>query len=226
MLKNLKSLFIVEDDKPKAAPAKDSLKKETNNNTSKKTKNKPVTTNATPLNADTSGTVDQTIVEKLLSAIEKNNLEGFDYLEYKKSLKALEKMPMDEATKYRSAFATASTMGVTLEKLLNTVRFYIGVLDKENEQFVGTFKNQFTDKVANKEKEITQFEGIIKEKAEKIKQLTEEIARHQDQIADLKVKLEEGKLKINQTQSNFTESYTLLKSQFEEDIVKMHQYLK
>ncbi|PKV53100.1 hypothetical protein ATE84_5235 [Aquimarina sp. MAR_2010_214] len=226
MLKNLKSLFIVDDSEEENKPKQESAK----NDDTKSDKNPPTKT-PPPLpnkvvNSGSSGVIDAKIIEKLLQAIEKNNLEGFDYLEYKKSLKALEKMPMDEATKYRSAFATASTMGVTLDKLLQTTNFYIGVLDKENEQFLGAFKNQFNDKVSGREREVAQFESIIKEKSAEIKKLTEEIAKHQKQITDLKGKIEESNAKINKTQNDFKLSYDHLKSQLEEDKVKMQKYLK
>lgn len=224
MLKNLKSLFIVEEsqeekkenstsDKPAPAIEKSNIS----------TTAPPISNNSVGSN---SGAIDTAIIEKLLQAIEKNNLEGFDYLEYKKSLKALEKMPMDEATKYRSAFATASTMGVTLDKLLETVNFYIGILDKENSQFTNAFKSQFDNKVSGREREITQFESIIKEKSSQIKTLTDEITKHQEQIQGLKAKLEESNSKIIKTQNDFKKSYDHLKSQFEDDVVKMQKYLK
>ena len=224
MLKNLKSLFIVEDTeegKPKEVESKQEKGTKINSASSADT---PPPLPKKPTN--TEGVVDSKIIEKLLEAIEKNNLEGFDYLEYKKSLKALEKMPMDEATKYRSAFATASTLGVTLDKLMQTTNFYIGVLDKENEQFLGAFKSQFDDKVSGREREIAQFETIIKEKSAEIKKLTDEITKHQNQIADLKGKIEESNAKISKTQNDFKISYTHLKNQFEEDKVKMEKYLK
>ncbi|MHA7058708.1 hypothetical protein ACWGOQ_0015895 [Aquimarina sp. M1] len=226
MLKNLKSLFIVDDTEEENKKPADSVEKTDAGSDQKPTASTPPPLPNNPVTASSEGVLDTKIVEKLLQAIEKNNLDGFDYLEYKKSLKALEKMPMDEATKYRSAFATAATMGVTLDKLLQTTNFYIGVLDKENEQFLGAFKNQFDSKVSGREREIAQFESIIKEKSEEIKKLTEEIAKHQQQIGDLKTKVEESNSKINKTQNDFKVSYHHLKVQFEEDIVKMKKYLK
>jgi len=226
MLKNLKSLFIVDDAEEENKESSESVEKSEVKSDKKPAASIPPPLPNNPISASSEGALDTKIVEKLLQAIEKNNLEGFDYLEYKKSLKALEKMPMDEATKYRSAFATASTMGVTLDKLLKTTNFYIGVLDKENEQFIGAFKNQFDSKVSGREREIAQFESIIKEKSEQIKKLTEEIAKHQQQIGDLKAKVEESNSKINKTQNDFKVSYSHLKAQFEEDIVKMQKYLK
>jgi len=226
MLKNLKSLFIVDDSEDEKKESPESIKKPENAKAEKTSTSTPPPLPNTSANASSDGTLDTKIIEKLLQAIEKNNLDGFDYLEYKKSLKALEKMPMDEATKYRSAFATASTMGVTLDKLLQTTDFYISVLNKENDQFLGAFKNQFDDKVSGREREIAQFESIIKEKSEQIKKLTEEISKHQQQIGDLKAKVEESNNKINKTQNDFKVSYNHLKTQFEEDKVKMQKYLK
>ncbi|AXT56649.1 hypothetical protein J8L88_07305 [Aquimarina sp. MMG015] len=226
MLKNLKSLFIVDDSEEENKETSGSSEKADVSSDKKPAASTPPPLPNNPISSSSEGVLDTKIVEKLLQAIEKNNLDGFDYLEYKKSLKALEKMPMDEATKYRSAFATASTMGVTLDKLLQTTNFYIGVLDKENEQFIGAFKNQFDSKVSGREREIAQFESIIKEKSEQIKKLTEEIAKHQKQIGDLKAKVEESNSKINKTQNDFKVSYSHLKAQFEEDIVKMQKYLK
>lgn len=223
MLKNLKSLFIVEepeDDKKKVK--KEEVTKTPNKQESTTTNTSTVSRTTT----NTTGVVDAKIVEKLLQAIEANNLEGFDYLEFKKAIKALEKIPMDEATKYRSTFATASTMGVTLDKLLQTVKHYIAVLDKENNTFLKAFEGQLAQKVGSKEQEITQFDSIIKEKSEKIKQLTQEITKHQQQIAELRKVVDESKSKINKTQNDFKISYLNLRSQFEQDIEKMKQYLK
>ena len=103
---------------------------------------------------------------------------------------------------------------------------HIGILNKENEQFTGAFKNQFDSKVSGREREITQFESVIKEKSEQIKKLTEEITKHQQQIGDLRAKIEESNGKIIKTQNDFKTSYNHLKAQFEDDIVKMNKYLK
>ena len=230
MLKNLKSLFFVEDDNNEQTEDKinqNTTKETTANQQEQVPLNSETLTGSTNVyTKSTDGNVDQKIIGKLLQAIEENNLDGFDYFEYKKSLKALEKMPMDEATKYRSAFATAATLGVTLDKLMQSVTFYIGILDKENTNFTSAFKSQLNDKVSGREKEIVQFESIIKEKSEQIKKLTQEISKHQQQITDLRSKIDESNFKINKTQNDFKTSYTYLKSQFDTDKEKMQNYLK
>ena len=62
--------------------------------------------------------LDERSINVLTKALENANLPGFDYLEFKQSLAALTQMNMDEAMAIKSAFATASTMGLTKEKLL------------------------------------------------------------------------------------------------------------
>ncbi|GAB1858662.1 hypothetical protein MHTCC0001_35020 [Flavobacteriaceae bacterium MHTCC 0001] len=218
MLDKLKSLFVVEEE------VKASEKKETNTKATSLQKHQETADISSPLKP--SGNVDVKIIEKLLQAVEKNNQEGFDYLEYKNALKALEKMPMDEATKYRSAFATASTIGASLENLVKSAQFYISVLDKENQTFLSSFKGQTKDKISAKEEDIVKFDNLIKSKSDQIKQLTLEIQKHQTDIAAIKSKLEESRRMMESTKANFESSYTMLKNQFDEDIVKMQNYLK
>ncbi|MEN0051263.1 MAG: hypothetical protein AAF806_29635, partial [Bacteroidota bacterium] len=117
MLKNLKSLFIVEEEEA----SKDNASKVTSS------KPKPQTIpNDAPVIQESQegkkGKVSSKFTEVLLGSMEKADLEGFDYLEYKKSLQSLAKMPMDEATRYKSAYAMAQTMGVSPDKLVQTAQ--------------------------------------------------------------------------------------------------------
>ena len=57
--------------------------------------------------------LDDRSLEFLASALEKNNLPGFDYYEFKRAVVALRQMQLDEPTAHKSAFATAATGGVT-----------------------------------------------------------------------------------------------------------------
>lgn len=172
------------------------------------------------------GVVDNQIIEQLLLEVEKNDLEGFDYFEYKKALKALDKMPMNEVTKYRSAFATASTMGVTLDDLLKSAAFYVSILDAENEKINTDFEKKITESVGKKEEEIADLKNTIQEKKALIKKLTEEIETHENQITDLKYKVKDAKKELTENQNDFKVSFDYLKSQFTIDIARMKEYLK
>jgi hypothetical protein len=172
------------------------------------------------------GVVDNTIIELLFAEVEKKNRDGFDYFEYKQSLKALDKMPMNEVTKYRSAFATASTMGVTLKVLLESASFYLEILEKENKKYSNTFEKQIKEKVGEKEEKIIQLKTTIEEKKTLIKKLTEEIYEHENQIKDLKYNVKDSKKEISLAQNTFKVTFNYLKAQFTEDITRMKEYLK
>ncbi|MEZ4986607.1 MAG: hypothetical protein R2795_16480 [Saprospiraceae bacterium] len=167
MLKSLKSIFIVEEESPKkptpqsASPAKSSPK------TTEKVQ-QPATAPKPTTASD--GKVTPKFTDILLGAMEKVNLDGFDYLEYKKSLQSLLKMNagMDEATAFKSAYAMAQTMGASPTLLVNTAEHYMQALKTEEEKFRLALANQQESKVGNKQKEKQQLQAGIKDKQERI----------------------------------------------------------
>ncbi|MBK9102994.1 MAG: hypothetical protein IPL92_00055 [Saprospiraceae bacterium] len=58
-------------------------------------------------------TTDQKSVDFLENAMVKQAQPGFDYLKFKQSIEQLAGLKLDGPTSLKSAFATASTMGVT-----------------------------------------------------------------------------------------------------------------
>ena len=124
--------------------------------------------------------------ELLIHAIETNNLDGFDFLEFKNSVSALSHLPIDEATKFRSAFATASTMGLTLDRLVHSTEHYINVLEAEKEKFRSALKLQIEQRIIARERETQQLVANIEAKKEQIERLKAEIAKHEQELAQKK----------------------------------------
>lgn len=220
VLKNLKSLFVVEEEETSTAQTAQPKPQSTP---------KVRTSDSAPTlpqsETGEQGKVSSKFMEVLLRAMEKNNLEGFDYLEYKKSLQSLAKMPMDEATRYKSAYAMAQTMGVQPDMLVSTAEHYINILSKEERQFEQALMAQKDKQVQSKLGQLKKVEATIQQKAERIKQLTQEIEQHQQQIAQTKKEVSEASVKIETTKNHFIASYNALVSKIQEDINKMKQYL-
>jgi hypothetical protein len=145
MLKNLKKWFVVDDEEFKEKMSGDSAG---DADIVPEQKAKPTSTSSSSSTSSTasstvpSGKSSPKFTNILLQAMEANNLDGFDYLEYKHSLHNLAKMAMDEKTRYQSAYAAASTMGATPAKLVKTAHFYIDVLKKEEAKFAQALANQ------------------------------------------------------------------------------------
>jgi hypothetical protein len=233
MLKNLKKWFVVDDEEFKKNMSGGST---VDADTVPEQKAKPTSTPRSTSTSSSSsaasnptapaGKASSKFTEILLQAMEANNLDGFDYLEYKQSLYNLAKMPMDEQTRYQSAYAAASTMGATPAQLVKTAHFYIDVLKKEESKFAQALANQKDKQIGDKSQLIQQHDNLVKEKTKQIEQLKKEIAQHQAKSEQMKKSISAATVKVETTKNNFVASYNLVLSQIQGDIENMRKYLK
>ncbi len=218
MFDKIKGLFIEED---KSAPKKEAPKVQTDT---------PTPVDNTPVDLDSidvsNAKTDSKFVDVLMKAIEANNLDGFDYLEYKQSLQSLSKMDMDESTQYQSAFAMAKTMGATPTKLVSSANHYLKVLNKERSKFNQALQNQKQKQITGKENEIKQLEQGIKDKKAQIEKLQKQIEASQKKLENIKGNINKSAAKVESTNEQFLVAYKLVASQIESDIKNMQQYLK
>lgn len=216
MFKNIRSLFnLDEDDEGKDTGAKASNAAGKNKQAGEEPDTKMKTEKSHPK-----------FTEILFQAMEVNNLDEFDYLEFKKSLKSLSQMPMEEATRYQSAFAVAQTMGVSVKQLLDTTQHYITVLEQEEEKFNKALAKQEANKIQSREDAIKALEKTISEKTIQIKKLSAEIDKHKAEVVTYKKEVNNATQKMEAAKLGFLASYNQLVSQIREDIEKMKQYLK
>jgi len=231
MLKNLKKWFVVDDEEFKGKMSGGSTGKADIVPEQKKRPTPKSTSPASSTSSTSSSTVPPgkstpKFTNILLQAMDKNNLDGFDYLEYKQSLHNLAKMPMDEPTRYQSAYAAASTMGATPAKLIKTANFYIDILKKEEAKFAQALANQKDKQIGDKSQLIQQHDNLVKEKTNQIEQLKKEIAQHQAKSEAMKKSISSATVKVETTKNNFVASYNLVLSQIQRDIENMKKYLK
>ena len=206
----LKGLFIVQDPEvPKVENTENTKNEAPSKNSTKKEITQP--------NISLPAAVDDKIRDTLLQALADNNMEGFDYFEFKQSLATLSKMPLDEATQFKSAFATAATMGITKENLLQSADYYKKVLHKEKEKFDVAVKGQ--------NNELETLKKVILEKSAQIKRLTDEITGHNEQIEQGNKFVNEAEGKILGTVNNFEASFNSVNGAIEIDIEKIKKHL-
>lgn len=169
--------------------------------------------------------LDERSLEFLSNAIEKNNLPGFDYFEFKRAVTALLQMELDEATAFKSAFATAATVGLTKEKLIETAGYYREVLLREKDQFDKALDSQNATKVTSREQEVKRLRDQIERHKTEISRLQDEIAGYLNQIdqAESSVKVEAEKLA--KTKTAFEKTHQSLLLQIDRDVEGMHKYL-
>ena len=169
--------------------------------------------------------IDERSAQFLINALEKSNLDGFDYLEYKQSLGALAALNIDEATAFKSAFATASTMGLTQDKLQKTAHYYLKILEKERSQFEQAVQQQVQRQIAGKKQQSDTMMKSIEQKKNLIEKMRNEIAQHQEKIIALQSEIESAHDKIGATKQNFEQTYIIIEEEIKEDISKISMYL-
>lgn len=216
-LKKIKGVFVVEDQ----STASKNKEVKSNSSTKKTTKTSPA-----KLRTREGGEVSEKFMNVLLKAMEAHNQDGFDYLEFKAALSNLESMQMTEATKYKSAFAMAKTMGVSTEKLIESAAHYLNVLKEEDKKFQEVLVNQRAKQIGNRQTEITELSNLVKEKKAQIAKLQRDIDTHVKTIEKRKKEIDASTTKVELTNSDFQVTYKSIVGQIEKDVSHIKQYLK
>jgi peptidoglycan hydrolase CwlO-like protein len=170
-------------------------------------------------------TLDDKSLEMLTKVIEENNLPGFDYYEFKRSVAMLKTMSLDEATAHKSAFQTASTMGLTKEKLIETAQYYRNLMDKESAQFMAALETQNKTRVSDKQVDVKRLQDQVSRHEAEVARLQEEIATYKQQVAQTEQNIVTEGEKLNQRKEAFESTLKSIALVIEADIEKMHQYL-
>lgn len=169
--------------------------------------------------------VDQKVYLALIKAIKDRHQEGFDYLRFKQSVSNLLDMDLDEETSMKSAYMTASTMGLTKSKLTNSIRHYLAILNKEKESFAEALQNQFASKVEGKKLEAQKLEKKIEEYQKKIEKMKEEMSLYQSKIDSVDEEMNIARAKIEKTRDGFELTYDSLTELIEKDLAKIESLL-
>jgi chromosome segregation ATPase len=146
-------------------------------------------------------------------------------MEFRQALANLAKMPMDESTRFQSAYAMAQTMGVTKQKLLESAQFYLQILGAEQAKFNEAHAQQRQKLIGGREDEIKTHESAIQQKTEQIQKLTQEIEQHRQQSEKVRADIQDSTIKIETTRSDFEASFAAVAGSLQQDAQKIQQYL-
>ena len=226
MFKKLKSVFVVEEEGKSTNPTT-SKNKTTPAAKSSPTKPKSAAKSQPSAAPKSSGQAkpENKFVDMLLRSIEANNIEGFDYLEYKQSLQSLVKIESDEAKRYQNAYAMAQTMGLTKKKLNDSIKRYLQILDGEEKKFSEAFEKQKSTQVIQREQNVANLKQSIQAKQQQIKKLQAEIKEAETELNKTEGKINESLAKVEATKEGFYASYQMVVGQIKADSEKIKQYI-
>jgi hypothetical protein len=231
MLKKIKRLFIVEEETMEEKLEK-VVKEHTPEAKKKKTTRKrsseptiSVETETFDSNMQGPAKPAKKFTSILLKALNKNNLDGSDYLEFKDSLHSLKNVIDDEATRYKSSYAVLSNNGVTKEKLIETSEHYIGVLKEEKNNFERTFRDQQTKQVKAREDKIVKLTTGLEKKKGQLQKLIADIEDMEAQLKVAKKEVNQVAGKVQLTKDQFMASYHMIVDQIKVDVSKIKKYI-
>jgi hypothetical protein len=226
MFKKLKSVFVVEDGKSspseESTQVQESRPSEVSNNVATPSVTK--STIQVPSDVKLGESPDQKFVDILLKAIDDNNLQGFDYLEFKSSLQALGKMNMDVATKYQSAMAMAKATGVSPDKILSSAKHYLEILKTENDKFSQAVTAQKAKLTQDQNSGLKNLKDSIASKKAQIEKLNQEIVAETQNLQKMETEIQSGAQKIAETSAKFDQAYQVVCTQITDDIKNISNY--
>lgn len=161
--------------------------------------------------------LNEKMVNFMLQAIRNKQESGLDYLRFKQSVKNLMAMNMDEITAVKSAYATASTMGLDKQNLLTSIHSYQAIVNNERDKFIETLKKQIETQVEEPKNSIGKTREHIVSHQSKIAQLEQEIKIMEEKIAGLQAEIASSEEKIEKTRQEFLDVYETFSNSLKED---------
>lgn len=161
--------------------------------------------------------LNEKMVNFMLQAIRNKHEAGLDYLRFKQSVKNLMAMNMDEMTAVKSAYVTASTMGLDKQNLLTSIQSYQAIVNSERDKFIETLKKQIDSQVEEPKNSIGKTRDQIESHKNKIAQLEQEIKMMTEKISELEAEIATSEEKIEKTRQEFLDVYETFSNSLKED---------
>jgi regulator of replication initiation timing len=223
---NLKSLFFEEDEKEKPV----SITVPNTNKDKIEVAAEAVITNSistTPTQASV-GTINNDVLNTLEEAIEKANIDGYDYFEYQQSLQAMKDSgtSFTEPQLFATTFAMAKSMGVTKEVLLSSIDHYVSALEKKKTSFTEFFNSIFVEKVQLPLDKIQKNTESIDNMRQQITELNQKINELLQENFSLQTESTNEKLQLDSTKNAFDYTFNTVVSKLKDDQNKIANYIQ
>lgn len=174
------------------------------------------------------GAFDENFYKSIMQAIDSNNIEGIDYLEFINAKKKMDSIPgLTDAAKFQMVFGTLqSTSNITKETLLQSMTHYFEVIEKEIAEFNEGMTEEVKLQVTSKLEEATSKEVLCTEKQAQIEQLQKDIAQLAGEANILKVEASTNDAKIKTLANNFTTTADAIKNSLNQDKTSIQNYIQ
>jgi len=183
---------------------------------------------ATVQNAAGTAEVDRKFVQHFVDLLEKGNLPGPDYFEYKQALRSMEGLGLEEEKQFQAAWASFKAMGgITDSSILKTsADQYLTILGKDRESFLKDVERAVKERVGSLNDEVKKLEDNNNAYIQEIANLQKEIDENKNRLGQISGEIAEQSSKINANRDSFEITYQSFVEQINSDLIKINQYLK
>ena len=181
------------------------------------------------VNAAGTAEVDRKFVEHFVELLEKANLPGPDYFEYKQALKSMDGLGLSEEKQYQASWASFRAMsgGINDTTILTTsASQYVGVMDRDRASFLKDVEKAISDRVGTLNQELAKLQDDNKAYAQKIVELQEKINANNGRLEKINGDIQEQSAKINDNRDSYDITYHSMVEQINSDLAKIKKYLQ
>lgn len=226
--KRILSFFINESTEPTQVAPADNTKIATPTSAATPVEQPKPTPAPTVQNAAGTAEVDRKFVQHFVELLEKANLPGPDYFEYKQALRSMEGLGLGEEKQFQAAWASFKAMGgITDNSILKTsADQYLSVLGKDRESFLKDVERAVKERVGSLHDELKKLEDNNNAYIQEIADLQKKIDDNKNRLGQISGEISEQSAKINANKDSFEVTYQSFVSQINSDLSKINQYLK
>ncbi|TLV03080.1 hypothetical protein [Dyadobacter luticola] len=217
--KKILSFFIKENDEPAKPVA----------NPSAPPQPAAPTNSVAPTVPNVAGTanVDRKFVEHFVNLLEKANLPGPDYFEYKQALQNMEGLGLGEEKQFQAAWASFKAMGNVKDStiLKTSADQYLGILDKDRASFLKDVEKAIKDRVGALQDEQKKLEDANTAFTQQIADIQKKMDENKNRLGQISGEVTEQSAKINANRDSFEITYASFVEQIKSDLNKITQYI-
>lgn len=172
--------------------------------------------------------VDRKFVEHFVGLLEKANLPGPDYFEYKEALKSMEGLGLSEDKQFQAAWASFKAMGGSKETAILTTSAgqYLGILDKDRSAFLKDVEKAINERVGALQQENKKLEDSNTAIVQQVADLQKKLDENKNRLGQIAGEITEQTAKINVNKESFELTYNSFVDQIKADLEQINKYLK
>lgn len=165
-------------------------------------------------------------LQYLQEVYQKGNFQGPDYQEFIDGINSLANEAIDERTKFVTAFVGFKVQGVTKEKLVDTAKKYIDMIEAQRNEFKATIENTLNQEVGDKQQKLESLKAENLKIEEQMQQLTALRNKNNEQYQKLSLEISEDVQILKQKEAGFNAAADIFVKNVHENMNKIQTYLK